>query len=44
MRANAGMRESSHRFLDAEALAVLIRGREGVAAAVDDPGVSQQEG
>ena len=44
MRANAGMRGSSHRFLDAEALAVLIRGREGVAAAVDDPGVSQQEG
>ena len=44
MRANAGMRGRSHRFLDAEALAVSIRGREGVAAAIDDPGVSQQEG
>lgn len=44
MRANAGMRGRSHRFLDAEALAALIRGRKGAAAAIDDPGVSQQEG
>jgi energy-coupling factor transporter ATP-binding protein EcfA2 len=44
MRANARMRGIADRFLDAEALAALMRGREGVAAAIDDPGVSQQEG
>ena len=44
MRANTGMRGRSHRFLDAEALALLIRGRKGAAASLDGPGVNDLEG
>jgi energy-coupling factor transporter ATP-binding protein EcfA2 len=44
MRANTRLRGASGRFLDAEALAAWIRGREGETSVIDDPGVSQLEG
>ena len=44
MRANTRARGATGRFLDAEALAALIRGREGVAASIDGPEVNRLEG